>query len=93
MDDKNNTFIFLNLCPKISGRGKKKLPMKRVWENVDRIYSEIASKTLTNERTINRIFDKSFKEIESISKLINVFECFNKENKARHAKFHFRHIF
>ena len=36
-------------------------------------------KTLTNERTINRTVDNTFDEIDSFSKLINIFVIFRQE--------------
>mgnify|MGYP003686708175 CR=1 FL=1 len=44
-------------------------------------------KTLTNERTINRIVDQTFEEIDSFSKI--VLKSLNNKNKASHVKFDF----
>ena len=66
------TTFLANVCPKIYGKGGKELPLKRVWENADRIYAEInwiaciPVMSLQNlEKWINKIVDKTF-NIENI---------------------------
>ena len=83
--DKNNTFIFANLCPKISKSGR----WEKRWQNLCTNYFNlhdtnhlfpinIALKPwqMTNEHTINRIVHKIFEGIDSFSKLMIVFEIF-----------------
>ena len=45
---------------------------------------------MTNERTIDRIINNTFEEIDSFSRLIIIFEIFNKKNRTRHAKYDFQ---
>ena len=48
---------------------------------------------MANERTIDRIVNNTFKEIDAFSKLIIIFEILNKKNRASHAKYNFRFFF
>ena len=72
----------------------------------DRSYAEIVSicmmlnnfnpsniQNLSNKSTMNRIVNEMFKEINSFSKLIFIFEISNKKNRASRAKFIFRFFF
>ena len=47
-------------------------------------------KPMKNERTIDRIVNNTFEEIDAFSKLIIIFEILNKENRDSHAKYDFR---
>ena len=44
---------------------------------------------MTNERTIDRIVNNMFEEIDAFSKLIIIFEIINKKSRASHAKYVF----
>ena len=44
---------------------------------------------MTKERTIDRIVNNMFEEIDAFSKLIIIFEIINKKSRASHAKYVF----
>ena len=48
---------------------------------------------MTVERTIDRIVNNTFEEIDVFLRLIIIFEIFKQENRVSHAKYDFRFFF